>query len=108
MEPQTDLTGISWLRFLLAASTVIGLMGLLAWSLKAIAARGWITPPAGRTRRLKIIESLPLDARHRLVIIKCDEAQHLLLLGASHDTVVLTNLPATSSPLPESTAVIEP
>lgn len=83
-------------------------MGLLAWSLKAIAARGWIAPSAGKARRLKIVESLLLDARHRLVIIKCDEAQHLLLLGASQDTVVSANLPATSSPLPESTAVIEP
>jgi flagellar protein FliO/FliZ len=93
METPTDFTGISWLRFLIAATTVIGLMGLLSWSLRAVANRGWIATVADKSRRLRLIETLSLDTRHRLVIIRCDEAEHLLLLGASQDTVVASDLP---------------
>jgi flagellar protein FliO/FliZ len=88
-----DPESISWLRFLLATTTVIGLMGLLAWGLKFTAARGWIAAKPLSSHRLKIIESLPLDARRRLVIIQCDRAQHLLLLGLNDDRVIASNLP---------------
>ena len=98
MEPQTDLGSISLLKIIIASTTVLGLMGLLAWGLKYFAARGWITPAAGSARRLKLIESLALDARRRLVIVKCDNAEHLLLLGANQDSIVATNLTVSDGP----------
>jgi flagellar protein FliO/FliZ len=39
-------------------------------------------------RRLKISESLMLDPRRRLVIVRCDEREHVLLLGPGGDVVV--------------------
>jgi flagellar biogenesis protein FliO len=90
--------GLSWLRFLLAASTVTALLGLLALGLKYLASRGWATPMKSASKRLAIVESLTLDARRRLVIVRCDATEHLLLLGQQQDSVVATNL----KPLPSS------
>lgn len=85
---------VSWLRFALAATTVIGLMGLLGWGLKYIAARGWIVARPSAKRRLKLIETLPLDARRRLVLVQCDDREHLLLLGMGQDVVVAKDVKA--------------
>jgi len=39
-------------------------------------------------RRLKLTESLMLDPRRRLVIVRCDGREHLLLLSPAGDVVV--------------------
>jgi flagellar biogenesis protein FliO len=68
-------------------------MGLMALGLKYLAAHGMIPARRGSAaRRLRVVESLPLDARRRLVIAQCDGAQHLLLLGVNQDMVVAANL----------------
>ena len=83
-----DPESVSWLRFIIASMAVIGLMGLLAWGLRVVAARGWLVAGKSTGRRLKIVESLALDARRRLVIVRCDGAEHVLLLGLHQDCVV--------------------
>ena len=40
------------------------------------------------TRRLKIIESLPIDHKSRLVLIQRDNKEHLLILGQTSETVI--------------------
>ena len=90
----TDTPDFSWLRLILAFSVVLSLLGGLALALKYISTRGLVLPTrAARERRLKIVESLPLDTRRRFVIVNCDGREHLLLLGAERDIVVETNLP---------------
>jgi flagellar protein FliO/FliZ len=44
----------------------------------------------GRTgeRRLRLSESLMIDPRRRLVIVRCDEREHLILCGPGGDVVV--------------------
>lgn len=39
-------------------------------------------------RRLKVTESLMLDPRRRLVIVRCDGREHVLLLSPAGDVVV--------------------
>lgn len=79
-------------RLLIALTMVIALMGGLAFVLKKL---GLATPQSIRTgdkRRLKIIESLPLDARARLMIIECDGTQHLIISGGNGETVIQKNI----------------
>ena len=97
MTPSPDPESISWFRFILATTTVVGLMGLLAWGLKRFAKNGWNVSLPGMPRRLKLVESLPLDARRRLAIVQCDDVQHLLLLGMQQDIVIANNLKPTPS-----------
>ncbi|MGE0108722.1 MAG: flagellar biosynthetic protein FliO [Bdellovibrionales bacterium] len=79
----------SWGRFALASFTVIGLLSLLAIALKALANRG-ILAPRSTDRRLRFVAALPLDAKRRLVITRCDDKEYLLLLGANTDLLLST------------------
>ncbi len=78
-------------RLLAALAFVVALMGGLALLLKKLGLPGTPDVPANK-RRLKIVESLPLDARRRLVLLQCDTTQHLVILSASGETVIGTDI----------------
>lgn len=80
-------------RMIAALVFVIALMGGFALLLKKLGLSGPASVNTGR-RRLKVIESMPLDARRRLVLVQCDDAQHLIILGPGGETVVKTDIPA--------------
>ncbi|MCB1651066.1 MAG: flagellar biosynthetic protein FliO [Alphaproteobacteria bacterium] len=70
---------------------VLGLMGALVLVLKKLG----LANPAPITRgdkRLKIVESVPLDARRRLMLIQRDDVQHLVICGQNGETVVETGI----------------
>ena len=92
----TEATDISWLRLGMAFSVVLALLAGLGFVLKYIAARGIsFSFQKQRARRLKIVETLALDTRRRIAIVRCDENEHLLLLSAGQDIVIQANLPPT-------------
>lgn len=75
------------LRFILAFAFVIGLITLMAaglryWNLK----RNHLPNAAGG--RLQIVETRYLDPKRRLVLVRRDEKEHLLLLAEGRETVV--------------------
>jgi len=76
-----------YLRSLLAFGVVIALIGVAAWLGRRFAAGG-IMARGRRQRRLSILEVLPLDNRRRLVLVRRDGAEHLLLIGGTSDIVV--------------------
>jgi flagellar protein FliO/FliZ len=83
-----------YLRFILALVFVLGLIGIFA----ALARRfgfGYRRPQVrGAARRLSIVEVMPVDAKRRLVLVRRDESEHLILLGATADLVVEADIPA--------------
>ncbi|MDD3371728.1 MAG: flagellar biosynthetic protein FliO [Alphaproteobacteria bacterium] len=82
-----------WIKLITAFAVVFALLAAMGGILKYVSLRG-ITL-GGKTaskRRMKIVETLPLDARRRCVIVRCDDREHLLLLGGEGDSVVETNL----------------
>lgn len=83
------------LRLIMALSLVLLLMGGLALLLKKLGLSSAQNIKQGDRRRLKIVESLPLDARRRAVILRCDEKEHLLILNANGETLVEQNIPPT-------------
>lgn len=77
-----DLVG--YLQFVAALALVLGLIGGLAWLVKRSGVAGSLVPTSARRgagRRLGIVEVLPLDPRRKLVLVRCDDREHLLLLG---------------------------
>ncbi|WP_300555904.1 flagellar biosynthetic protein FliO [Maricaulis sp.] len=94
---------VDWTQYLLAMLVLAGLLGLLGLFAMAVQ-RGWIlqgvTGLAGfkpDERRMKIRETLVLDPRRRMVIVEVDDEEHLLLLGATNETLVKTQ-PAAPRP----------
>lgn len=93
-----------YLRFLAALLFVLALIGAAAYALRAF---GFIQPGQRRQkdRRLGLVESLMLDARRRLVIVRRDDKEYLLLLSPTGETLVDGNIDAAvAAPETEVTA----
>ena len=80
----------TYLRFALALALVLGLIGLAAWAARRFGMGGRVRVSAGarRGKRLAIAEALAVDNKRRLVLVRRDGVEHLLLLGPHGDTVV--------------------
>lgn len=90
------------LKFISALAFVVSLMLLLSWALKRFGFAGaLIKEMSGKERRLKIVEFLPLDHQRRLMLVRCDDREHLLLIGRQSETVVAANLPIGNSNIVE-------
>ena len=86
MDNAVDVNQLDMVRYFAALIIVLGLLGGFA----VVARRaGWTGAlpgldrfaPARTDRRLSIRESLVLDPRRRVVIIKADDREHVVLLG---------------------------
>lgn len=93
----------TYARFVLALIFVIALIGLAA----AVARRmGFGVMVGGRPRgqrRLGIVEVAALDTRRRLILVRRDDIEHLLLLGATSETIIesgISSPPRSVSPSP--------
>jgi flagellar protein FliO/FliZ len=73
-----------YFKFLLTLVFVLGLIGGLAWAARRFGLAGRLAPNSGnKARRLSVVEVMPLDARRRLVLLRRDDTEHLVLLGAT-------------------------
>ena len=75
------------LRFFMALIFTLSLIGLLYWLVRRYAPSRMLTP-LGKGNRLRVLEVRPLDSRRRLILIRRDKTEHLLLLGAQGDLVI--------------------
>jgi len=80
-----------YLKFLSGFVFVIALMLLLSWVLKKAGGVGGALLQKSE-KRLKIVEFLPLDHKHRLVLVRRDNREHLLVIGPESETVVETGI----------------
>lgn len=77
------------LRAVLALIFVLGLIGLCVIAARRLGLGGLRAGPRfGRDRRLGVVETLALDPRRRLVLLRRDTAEHLVILGPSGETVI--------------------
>lgn len=70
---------------------VIGLMYLFSYIMKRTGVANSLAAVKSEAR-LKIVEFLPIDHSRKLVIIKRDNKEHLLLLGSNNETVIETDI----------------
>ena len=85
----------SSLRFILALMFVVGMIGALAYAAKRTLPM-FRNINAGPTRRIGIVEVTNLDARRRLVLLRRDDVEHLVILGPASEPVVEKNITAVS------------
>lgn len=85
---------VDFARYFGALILVLGLLGF-AW----LAARRYGLPGIvqGQTlRRLSIVETLMIGPRHKLVLLKRDGIEHLMLIGPQGAEVIETGIAAKS------------
>ena len=78
-------------RIVISLVAVLGMIGGGALIAKRM---GFAAPGGalGGKKRLSVVETMALDARRRVAIIKCDDAEHLIMLGASGETLVAADI----------------
>ena len=81
-------------RFLLALVFVLALIGALTWAARRFGLGGKLIPNRDGARRLEVVEVVTLDARRKLVLLRRDAVEHLVLLGAGNDLLVESGIPA--------------
>jgi len=68
-------------RAVAALAVVLGLVGLAAYAARRWGPIGLLQVKPVSKRRLSVVESLTLDPSRRLVLVRCDAEERLLLLG---------------------------
>jgi len=80
-------------KFFIAFATVLALIGLTAWLVRRFGANRLGGANArGRQPRLAVIDAATVDGRRRLVLIRRDNVEHLLMIGGPTDLVVEPNI----------------
>jgi flagellar biogenesis protein FliO len=79
-------------RFFVAFVVVFGLIGLTAWLVRRFGTARLGESTRGRQPRLAVIEAGAVDGRRRLVLIRRDNVEHLLMIGGPSDIVVEQNI----------------
>lgn len=87
--------GDMYWRFVGALVLVVALIFAVAWVAKRLGLGGRIAAARGK-RRLSIQEVLPLDSKRRLVLLKRDGVEHLVLLGVNDDVVIEAGIASSS------------
>ncbi len=106
---------LSWLFFLLFFAALLVVGGLLV--------RGYlstVSPTGGLTgaflgpkqeKRLDVVDQANVDGRRRLILIRRDDVEHLIMTGGPVDVVIETNISAQRPRLAEvveGPAVVHP
>lgn len=90
---------LDFMRAILALAATLGLIGLAAWAVRKYApdlmARLQARPGE---RRLKVVESLVLDPTRRLLLVRVDEEERLILLGEGRELIEPRRRPAKPAP----------
>ncbi len=84
-------SGNTILTMILALGIVLVLIVLAVWFLKLISNVSG-NAARGRNRRLAVVDTLALDQKRQLVIVRRDNVEHLILTGGPHDVVVETGI----------------
>jgi hypothetical protein len=97
------------LTFFFAFVAVLALIGVAAWLVRRFATnRLGANTNRGRMPRLAVIDAAAVDGRRRLVLVRRDNIEHLLMIGGPSDIVVESNIVRAMpgrEPIPQRPAV---
>jgi flagellar protein FliO/FliZ len=95
----SDVTSIA--TYVAAFVFVIALIAIGAWLLKGLTGGGSGNKTGsflrGRERRLGVVEAANVDGRRKLILLRRDDTEHLIMTGGPVDVVIETGI---KKPLP--------
>jgi flagellar protein FliO/FliZ len=92
-------------RALMALSIVLALMAGVAWLARRYLLTGGMAVLTSK-RRLAVVEQTMLDGKSRLLLVRRDNTEHLLVLGPSGTVVVESGIAPAGKPRTEDTSAI--
>jgi flagellar protein FliO/FliZ len=85
-------------KFGVAFVVVLAVLGVGGYLMRRFTTGNLAVPgPRGRQQRLTILDSASVDGRRRLVLVRRDNVEHLLLIGGPTDVVVEPNIDRTGA-----------
>jgi flagellar protein FliO/FliZ len=88
-----EIDSVSYLKFFFALLFVLGLIGGFALIARKLGLGNFNSIRRNIGNRLSVVESLQLDSKRKLLLIRCDEKDHLLLLGGATELLITNNIP---------------
>lgn len=95
------MTSIDFTQIALAFGGLLVLLGLFWYGMRALSGSSRF----GRWRpgqRIGIVETAQVDGSRRLVLVRRDDVEHLLLLGGEGDLVIENGIPAAGESEPQT------
>lgn len=99
----TDFTQL--ITFIAIFILVIAMIGIGAWLLKSLLSGGSAAASGilrSREKRLGVVEAASVDGRRKLILIKRDNKEHLIMTGGPVDVLIETGIEASRPINPES------
>jgi flagellar protein FliO/FliZ len=87
------MNSIDYTQVALAFAGLLLLLALFYYGARALSgatSRGTKWRPG---QRIGVVDSMPVDGTRRLVLVRRDDTEHLLLLGTHGDLVIENNIP---------------
>jgi flagellar biogenesis protein FliO len=85
-------SGNTIITVVMALGIVLVLIVLGLWLLKLVF-RASNTVGRGRNRRLSVVDTLMLDPKRQLLIVRRDDVEHLILTGGTQDLLIESGIP---------------
>lgn len=105
-----DIVGDNGTRFIIAAAAVaLGLLCLIVVLrfLRNRPSSPFIRGGKNRQPRLAVLDAAAIDTRRRLVLVRRDDVEHLIMIGGPTDVVIESRIAASAQPA-ATTAAITP
>ncbi|EJT05456.1 flagellar biosynthetic protein FliO [Rhizobium sp. CCGE 510] len=100
-----DVVGAYGSRFLLAAGGVglaLLLLILVLWVVRNRAPSPFVRGGRNRQPRLQVLDAAAVDTRRRLVLVRRDDVEHLIMIGGPSDIVIESRILPGAAEQPES------
>lgn len=89
-------------RFVASLVFIVGLIGMCAYVAKRMGLATGNIAATGAQKRLSIVEVKVVDAKHRLILIRRDNREHLVLMGGEQDLLIESGIEAPEAPQAET------
>ena len=93
-----DISLAEYLRFALALVFVLGLVGGAALLARRFGLGNRVPIRRGGQRRLTIVDSAIIDAKRRLVLVRRDATEHLILVGGANELLIESAIATSETP----------
>ncbi len=106
-----DVVGAYGSRFLLAAGGVglaLLLLIIVLWVIRSRAPSPFVRGGRNRQPRLQVLDAAAVDARRRLVLVRRDDVEHLIMIGGPSDIVIESRILPAAAEQPESASRPQP